>query len=93
MFASALGLQREDWSYLRDEIRRKLPNSDATRVRDSDWGPEWEVPILVQGRNTNRRYVVTSWISEWGTRPPRLTSCYLEKSSRNRALRAREDDP
>jgi hypothetical protein len=91
VFASVLGIYREDWRYLHDQILRKLPQSDATRCElDTPWGPRWEVPILIEGRNARHRYVVTSWLTPWRGRP-HLTSTYVEKSERNRELEAQEE--
>jgi hypothetical protein len=97
VFASALGIHREHWRHLHDEILEKLPESDATRCEpDSPWGPRWEVPILVQGRNACYRYVVTGWLTPWRS-TPHLTTIYVEKSQRNRKLEeweaARATDP
>jgi hypothetical protein len=90
VFARALDIHREHWRHLYDEILQKLPESDATRCEpDTPWGPRWEVPILVKGRNARYRYVVTGWLTPWRS-SPHLTTAYVEKSRRNRELEAGE---
>jgi hypothetical protein len=83
VFASTLGIYREDWRYLNDQILEGLPESDATRVElDTPWGPKWEVPILVEGRNTKRETVLTFWLIRPG-QYPQLASARVDKPPGN----------
>lgn len=81
VFASTLGIYREDWRFLNDQILERLPESDATRLElDTPWGSKWEVPVLVEGRNEARCSVLTFWLIRPGERP-QLTSARVDKSS------------
>jgi hypothetical protein len=80
VFAAALGIRRENWEYLRDELLARLPEAPVQGVRQSRWGYEYEILIWVDGLNGNRQPVITAWLVEPGA-PPRLTTAYVEKSS------------
>ena len=83
VFASTLGIYQQDWRYLNDQILEGLPVSDATRVElDTPWGPRWEVPVMVEGRNARRAYVLTFWLIRPGGYP-QLTTARVDKSHRN----------
>jgi hypothetical protein len=83
VFASTLDIHREDWRYLNDQILERLPVSDATRVElDTPWGPKWEVPVMVEGRNTRRETVLTFWLIRPGEYP-QLASARVDKPPRN----------
>jgi hypothetical protein len=79
VFASTLGIYREDWRFLNDQILERLPESDATRVElDTPWGPKWEVSVLVEGRNEASCPVLTFWLIRPGEHP-QLTSARVDK--------------
>jgi hypothetical protein len=82
VFASVLGICREDWRYLRDQILSKLPDSDAVEVEpDNPWGTQWKVLIVVEGRNGKCCEVATCWEIPWGSHP-RLTNAFIERKAR-----------
>jgi Domain of unknown function (DUF6883) len=92
VFQSVLGLEQQDWPYLRDQIIEGLPESEAVLRYDTVKYQKWEVPILVAGRSSHQGYVTTGWIVRAEDERPQLTSAYVEKSARNRRLLA-EDEP
>jgi len=66
-----------------------LSESEAV-LTDPDhkgYGQEWQVAVMVVGRNTCVRYVRTKWLVP-GKGPTRFITAYIEKSERNRELQA-----
>jgi hypothetical protein len=89
VFARVLGIERQHWTYLHDEIIEGLPESEAVlhheAVRETVHWRHWTVPILVAGRNSRQAFVTTGWATRQD-REPRLTTIYVERSIRNREL-------
>lgn len=73
----SVGIGRDDWTYLRDEIAAKLPSSSVSAVRESAYGFLYEVPMLVEGLNGATREVVTAWFVAKDEGVPRLASAYV----------------
>jgi hypothetical protein len=89
VFASALGIQREDWPYLHDQILEELPESPAILHNpDTPWGTTWEVPVLVAGRNASVHYVTTGWIIRPEDPRPQLTTARVARRECVPRLRA-----
>jgi hypothetical protein len=84
VFQSALGIERENWAYLRDQILEKLVAYEAVlRNPDTGYGQEWEVLVPVAGLNACVRDVATKWIIHAARDPrPKLSTLYVEKSAR-----------
>ena len=61
-FAKRLGITRDDWRFLHDQILERLPDSEAI-----DWHAptldrmEFTVLVPIDGRNGERRLVSTAW--------------------------------
>ncbi len=89
VFASALGLYKEDWAYLHDQIIEEIPESPAI-LHDphTGWGTTWEVPVLVVGRNERICYVQTGWIIRPSDPRPQLTTARVAKPQCVPRLRA-----
>lgn len=79
VFRSALGIQRKDWSYLRDQIVAGVLSASVTRVRHSEFGLHYSVPIEVRGLNREIHVVTTGWLISDEGGPPRLTSAYIDE--------------
>jgi Domain of unknown function (DUF6883) len=77
VFQSALGIRRDDWEYLRDQIVAGLKTASVGEVRSSFHGFLYAVPMLVEGLNGETHEVVTAWIIEEGDATPRLTTAYV----------------
>lgn len=89
LFAKELGLEQGDWRYLKVQIGEGLPESEAVLI-DPDhkgYGQEWEVAVLVLGRNRCVRYVSTKWLVP-AKGPTRFITAWPERSQRNRELQA-----
>jgi hypothetical protein len=69
-FDEHLGITRDSWEHLRDEILRKLPDAWITALGAKSWreagalrfGIECEVPLVVDGLNGQSRQIVTGWM-------------------------------
>lgn len=77
VFASALGIDREHWRYLRDQIRAQVQHAQVSEVRAGQFGMRYSVPILVEGLNGQTHEVITAWIVEIDDARPRLTTAYV----------------
>jgi hypothetical protein len=77
VFASALGIRKQDWRYLHDQILEALPDAPVRSMRITPFGVAYEVVVDVDGLNGAKMPVVTTWIIE-GDAPPRLTSTWVD---------------
>jgi hypothetical protein len=78
VFASALGIGRADWTFLRDQIVDRVPHSPVTAIRPKPpYGVEYEVRIEIEGLNGETHPIITGWLvpEEGG---PRLLTAYVE---------------
>lgn len=77
VFLSALGIDRDGWEYLRDQIASRVEEADVSEVRAGKYGVRYSVSILVEGLNGQTHEVTTGWIIEEEGAAPRLTSAYV----------------
>lgn len=78
VFLSMLGIDRADWTYLRDQILERLTESPVTAVRPkAPYGLEYEVRLMIEGLNGETHPVITGWLVAEG-RAPRLLTAYVE---------------
>jgi hypothetical protein len=76
-FASLLGIYRDDWRFLHDQILTRLPESEVTHVDlSSPYGVSFTVHVVIDGRNGTRAQVVTGWMVDLRRRPW-LTTIYV----------------
>jgi hypothetical protein len=76
VFQAALGLTLADADWLRDKLLQAAHSEEATVGATSVFGEKYIIDVLiVRGEHSAR--VRTSWIVEYGTDYPRLTSCYV----------------
>jgi hypothetical protein len=87
VFENALGIEQENWEYLRDGILEGLPLTEAILAEpETPWGHEsWTVHVPILGLNRCTRLVTTGWKRLPGT-PPSLTTAYIKSSRQNRLL-------
>lgn len=79
VFAAALGIRREHWAYLRDQILRALESAPVTGVRlAGPWGMLYEVRIDIDGLNGQTHPIITVWFSRDGIGAPTLTTTYVD---------------
>jgi hypothetical protein len=76
VFKAALGLTADDAEWLRDKILSAAQTEEAVARPDSPFGANFVVDVLIE-REGRTALVRTSWIVEFGTDFPRLTSCYM----------------
>ncbi|HYU60169.1 MAG TPA: hypothetical protein VEK39_05365 [Solirubrobacterales bacterium] len=77
VFSSALGIDRDSWEYLRDQIAERVLSAEVGEVRTGRHGVRYSVPMLIEGLNGQTHEVTTGWIIEQEGAPPRLTSAYV----------------
>lgn len=77
VFSSALGIGREDWEYMRDQILERIPSAAVATVRVTSFGTLFDVPILLDGLNGATHEVTTAWIVAEDDDAPRLVSAYV----------------
>jgi hypothetical protein len=71
VFSSALGIDREDWDYLRDQILTRLPTAQVSEVRMSGaLGTQYGVPMLIDGLNGETHEIITAWNVDREGDPP-----------------------
>ncbi|HEV2705884.1 MAG TPA: hypothetical protein VGV59_08160 [Pyrinomonadaceae bacterium] len=76
VFRAALGLTAENAEWLRERILQAAIEADASPQPSSPFGENYVVDFLIE-HGGGRAMVRTSWIIEYGTDFPRLTSCYV----------------
>jgi hypothetical protein len=78
VFAATLGIGRDDWAYLRDQIQARLAESPVTAIRPKPpHGVEYEIRMTIEGLNGESHPVVTGWLVP-DVEPPRLVTAYVE---------------
>ncbi len=89
VFGRALGIERDDWSYLHDAIMEGLPHcpvSDQRAPMREDERFTWEVLVPIQGLGQQRNrtlLVITGWEMVEGV--PRLVTTRVAPKSRQHA--------
>ena len=77
VFGSALGLSATDWRYLRAQILERVVDSPVTAIRPKPpYGVEYEVRVMIEGRNGENHPVITGWLVPEDGRP-RSSRTYL----------------
>jgi len=77
VFGSALGIERADWRYLRDQLVEGVVEAPVLGTRITPFGVLYEVVVLVDGLNGATAPVAAIWIIE-GALPPRLVSTWVD---------------
>lgn len=77
VFLSALGIDRDGWEYLRDQIAAGVIEAEVSEVRTGRYGLRYSVPMLIEGLNGQTHEITTGWIIEQEGATPRLTSAYV----------------
>jgi hypothetical protein len=77
VFKAALGITLEDAEWLRDRALERALGNDASSGAASVFGDKYVIDSVLehQGMSATVRF---SWIVEFGTDFPRLTSCYVK---------------
>jgi hypothetical protein len=77
VFMSALGIGRDSWAYLREQIATRVLVAEVSEVRTGRHGVRYSVPMLIEGLNGQTHEVTTGWIIDQEGAPPRLTTAYV----------------
>ena len=77
VFKAALGIDRDNWEYLRDQIAAGVVRAEVSEVRTGRYGLRYSVPILIEGMGGQTHEVTTGWIIKNEGAPPRLTTAYV----------------
>lgn len=75
LFATALGIKRNDAKDLRDALLQAVKTHDAKSGRRDGYGQRYVVDFMLEWRG-KRAMIRSGWIIEHGSNTPRLTSCY-----------------
>ncbi len=75
VFSSALGMERTDWRYLRDQLIEGVAEAPVLGTRITPFGVLYEGVVLVDGLNGTTAPVAAIWIIQ-EDRPPRLVSTW-----------------
>jgi hypothetical protein len=81
VFLSALGITRDDWGYLRDQLLTGVRTAPVLRERAGEWGVRRAVRIEVIGRNGRTAPVTTGWFTPRDGEVPRLVSAYVDMAA------------
>lgn len=78
-FQQALGYDLSNYQELIRNIKRSLPEAEATAKGDNGFGMRYEVKMNLTGPNGKTAKVLTAWIDDGETGEMRLTSVYIDK--------------
>ena len=78
-FQQALGYDLSNYQELIRNIKRSLPEAEATAKGDNGFGMRYEVKMNLTGPNGKTAKVLTAWIDNGETGEMRLTSVYIDK--------------
>jgi hypothetical protein len=82
---AGLGIYRDDWLYLHDELLKALPHAEVTHVDISTPARTYfTITIWITGRNGKRAPVRTGWCVD-AAHEPWLTTCYVRREPRPKA--------
>ncbi len=77
VFASALGMTKNDAPRLREMILQAVLTNEATEAGTSEHGTRFTVDFQTLGLKGSVT-IRTAWIIDAGESVPRLTSCYIK---------------
>lgn len=91
-FDQQLGIRRENWKYLHDQILGQLPEARVTTIGANNWqeggkhhfGIEFGVEVGIDGLNGQRREVCTCWLVVGSLAPSFTTAFPARRRSRSR---------
>jgi filamentous hemagglutinin len=96
LFASRLGIGRDDWEFLAGQLRAGVRVYPVSRIDIGAFGASYEVVIPIDGLNGETHPVVSAWFVEAPREglppPPRLVSAYVQVVRRRGALGERQGD-
>jgi hypothetical protein len=79
VFYSALAVIADDWEYLRDQIFVAVQSTPIDEVRPGyEGGSQCSVVVTLDGRNGERRQVVTAWYVPPDDGLPHFVTAYVK---------------
>lgn len=90
MFRKLLGITRDDWRFLAEQLVAGLQREIVERPRRDEYGVKYHVDVPVVGRNGAKKLVRAAWIIPNG-QPPRLTTAFIPSEATTEAPAALED--
>lgn len=76
VFQEALGIGRNQASWLRRQILEVLTEADAMELGTDDYGRRWRVDIPLT-RQSRRVVIRTLWLARNGENAPRFVTCWV----------------
>jgi vacuolar-type H+-ATPase subunit H len=85
VFRNVLGYTQDNWTDLRDQIKRELPNTKARARGDEGHGPKFETIISITGPTGRTADVMVSWIIDADNDGElRLTTAHVMEEGRKK---------
>jgi hypothetical protein len=78
VFVAMLGIERDDFEFLRDQILAGIRSTPVHDVRPHRYGTRCSVRLEIEGRAGMRANVMTGWMVPDDGSPPHLTSLYVD---------------
>jgi hypothetical protein len=75
-FFGAFGFRAEQWEIFAQALREQGRNHDVTKVRETGFGPRYEVEGVLCSPDGRRPRVRTVWQLDRGAAAPRLITAY-----------------
>ena len=75
-FFGAFGFRAEQWETFAQALREHGRNNDVTKLRETGFGPRYEVEGALSAPDGRRPRVRTVWQLDRGTVSPRLITAY-----------------
>lgn len=76
VFREALGLERQDSPWLREELLERARTSEATELASDRFGARWRIDAIV-ARGTRAVVVRTIWMVSSGEHRARFVTCWV----------------
>lgn len=80
LFKDLLNITKEDWRYLAAQIENAMGNGTICGVRQTEYGVQFYIDILIKGLNDVSRIVRTAWIIRCPNRCSLTTAYILDQS-------------
>ena len=90
LFRDLLGITKDDWQFLAEQLVAGLQEAMVERPRKSEHGVQYHVDVPVLGRNGTKKMVRAAWIIRTNE-PPSLTTVLIPKDADTQALAAFDD--
>lgn len=78
-FFAAFGFSAEEWQTLADALREHGQRHEVIRVRETGFGPRYEIEGALRAPDGRRPRIRTVWQIEQGAVAPRLITAYPSK--------------